>query len=209
MEAAAAPAGSGAVAELGVAHAVVKVVVAGPFGAGKTTFVRSACPDAVGAERSVSDGTSRLKEQTTVAMDHGTTRVGAAGSERVVTLFGTPGQERFSFMWPLLAQGMAGYVVLVDASRLQSLAQAKGILRRFAAIDPAAPFVVAVNRWDRDAQAATEIAGFLGVAVSALHAVDPRDGDQARAVLAALVERAHSRAAASPAPAPAVTEEDR
>ena len=80
----------------------LKVVVAGPFGSGKTTFVTSASGgDALVSEHAVSDATSALKESTTTAMDHGSIDVAGAS----IGLFGTPGQERFSFMWPVLAQG--------------------------------------------------------------------------------------------------------
>ncbi|WP_297081115.1 ATP/GTP-binding protein [uncultured Demequina sp.] len=168
---------------------VMKIVVAGPFGSGKTTFVRSACPDAIGSERAVSDETARLKEQTTVAMDHGTARIEVSGTQRIVTLFGTPGQERFSFMWPLLARGMAGYVLLVDVSRLQSQAQAKGIARRFQAIAPGLPLVLAANRWDPTVLTAGQLSDFVGVPPECVMACDPRVPDQARAVLSRVAER--------------------
>lgn len=177
---------------------IKKIVVSGPFGAGKTTFVNAACPDAWGLERGVSDQTSRLKEQTTVALDHGTVRLPAPAEGQVVTLFGTPGQDRFGFMWPLLSRGMAGYVLVLDASRLQSQAQLKGVLQRFAAFAPGVPFVVAVNRWDRDKVPAATLAQFLGVPPHVLLPCDPRDRDQAVSVLTELVSRIG-------APAPALT----
>ncbi|WP_062072397.1 GTP-binding protein [Demequina sediminicola] len=154
---------------------IVKIVVSGPFGAGKTTFVRTACPDALGVERSVSDETSRLKEQTTVALDHGTVRVSGRDGDAIVTLFGTPGQERFRFMWPVLARGMAGYVLLVDASRLQAQAQLKSIVRSFAQFAPGVPFVVAANRWNRDELPAAQLAQFLGVPEATIESCDPRE----------------------------------
>jgi len=169
---------------------VIKIVVAGPFGSGKTTFVHSACPDAIGSERAVSDETARLKEQTTVAMDHGTARIAIDGAERIVTLFGTPGQERFSFMWPLLARGMAGYVLMVDASRLQSQAQVKGIARRFQSIAPHTPFVLAANRWDSAQLSADDLGAFVGVPAATIVACDPREKADAHTVLAQLASRA-------------------
>ena len=63
----------------------------------------------------------------------------------VLYLFGTPGQERFDFMWEILGEGMLGYVLLLDANRADSLQEAVGILdafRRMARV----PFVVALNR---------------------------------------------------------------
>ena len=67
--------------------------------------------------------------------------------ELVLYLFGTPGQERFDFMWEILGEGMLGYVLLLDANRPDSLDEAAGILdafRRMARV----PFVVALNRTD-------------------------------------------------------------
>ncbi|GIG55142.1 GTP-binding protein [Demequina activiva] len=172
---------------------ILKLVVAGPFGSGKTTFVTTACSDAIGAERAVTDATSRLKEQTTVAMDHGTARIAADSGEQLITLFGTPGQERFSFMWPMLAQGMAGYVLLVDASRLQAQAQLKSIVRRFAEFAPNAPFILAANRWDPAQVSREQLASFVGVPSDRIVACDPRSTDQAHAVLAQLLGDIESR----------------
>ncbi|WP_082096308.1 GTP-binding protein [Demequina flava] len=176
---------------------VKKVVIAGPFGAGKTTFVTTACTDALGFERAVSDETSRLKEQTTVALDHGTTRIRVDSSEYLVTLFGTPGQERFSFMWPILGHGMAGYVIVVDASRLQSQAQARGILKRFQSFAPDVPYVLAVNRWDRTAVSAADLATSLGVPEQSLVECDPRLMSDTSRALRAVVGHALRPAATS------------
>ncbi|WP_084102703.1 ATP/GTP-binding protein [Demequina sp. NBRC 110051] len=165
---------------------ITKILVAGPFGAGKTTFVTTAADDLLTSERAVSDDTARLKEQTTVAMDHGTVRLASEiGARRTITLFGAPGQERFSFMWPLLAQGMGAYVLLVDASRLQSLAQLKSVVRRFADFAPSVPYLVAANRWDPAQMDAGEIARFVGVPDAAVMACDPRNAEDVVDVLTA------------------------
>jgi signal recognition particle receptor subunit beta len=129
----------------------VKVVVTGPFAAGKSTFVRGVTEtEYVGTETGVSDETAALKSFTTVSLDFGALDVpDPAGTGRVrVALFGTPGQQRFSFLWRILSEGMRVFVVLVDASRQHSRDQAREILTTFRAMAPDAPFVVAVNRWD-------------------------------------------------------------
>ena len=121
----------------------VKIVVTGPFAAGKTTLIRTISEITVlSTERGITDSTRSRKNETTVAMDFGRITI---DRELVLYLFGTPGQERFDFMWEILGEGMLGYVVLVDAEREDSLQEAAGILgafRRMARV----PYVVALNR---------------------------------------------------------------
>ena len=121
----------------------VKIVVTGPFSAGKTTLIRTISEITVlSTERSITDSTRSRKAETTVAMDFGRITI---DRELVLYLFGTPGQERFDFMWEILGEGMLGYVLLVVAEREDSLIEAVGILdafRRMARV----PFVVALNR---------------------------------------------------------------
>jgi len=107
----------------------VKMVVTGPFGAGKTAFIQSISEiDVVSTERKISTEAERIKETTTVAMDFGRITV---DDDLVLYLFGTPGQKRFDFMWEILSEGMLGFVVVVDSARPETFREAKGILQTF------------------------------------------------------------------------------
>src|SRR5690606_6488503 len=85
-----------------------------------------------------------LKSETTVALDFGTI---AISDEISLYLFGTPGQERFDFMWDILSIGAIGYVVVVDSCRPAHFVETRRLLDYFANITDA-PFVVAVNKQD-------------------------------------------------------------
>jgi small GTP-binding protein len=121
----------------------VKVVVTGPFAAGKTTLIRTISEITVlSTERGVTDSTRKRKAETTVAMDFGRITI---DRDLVLYLFGTPGQDRFDFMWEILGEGMIGYLLLVDASREDSVQEAAGILDAFRTM-ARVPYVVALNR---------------------------------------------------------------
>jgi small GTP-binding protein len=125
------------------AGTAVKVVVTGPFAAGKTTLIRTISEITVlSTERGITDETRSRKGDTTVAMDFGRITI---DRDLVLYLFGTPGQERFDFMWEILGEGMLGYVLLVDWSRPDSLDEASSILTSFRKM-ARVPFVVGLNR---------------------------------------------------------------
>ena len=92
-----------------------KIIFTGPVGAGKTTAIQSMSDiPIVSTNEEASDMTKDRKPQTTVAMDYGRINI---GTKEKIHLYGTPGQERFSFMWDILTKGALGLILLLDNSR--------------------------------------------------------------------------------------------
>lgn len=124
----------------------VKMVVTGPFSAGKTEFIKTISEiDVVSTERRITDESQRVKEYTTVSMDFGRITV---DEDLVLYLFGTPGQKRFDFMWEILSEGMLGFIVLIDSVRPETFREARRILDVFSGYGTTTPYIVAANKQD-------------------------------------------------------------
>lgn len=166
----------------------VKVVVTGPFNAGKTTFIKSVSEITVlSTERQVSDASNEGGGETTVAMDFGRITI---SDDVVLYLFGTPGQERFSFMWETLSEGMLGFVLMVDVTNTDSMNDATSMIQFFTGMSDV-PFVVAANKVgpdDRVALKNTRTALALSDDVPLLPC-NAKDKDSVKAVLLGLLYR--------------------
>ena len=164
----------------------VKIVVAGAYAAGKTTFIRSVADGGVVSTETVPSAGSGTKATTTAAMDFGRLAIDeGSGGRTELLLFGMPGQARFEFMWRILVQGALGYVLLVDASKPETWRETV-VIDATLAIGARLPRVVAVNRTGPE-QDLHQIAETLGIEPEVPIVVcDPRDRSSALGVLLTL-----------------------
>lgn len=123
-----------------------KIIFTGPVGAGKTTAIGS-ISDVVpfSTDNLATDMTAKRKARTTVAMDYGYMKL--EGGE-TIHLYGTPGQERFDFMWDILTDGGVGLVLLVDNSRTDPFKDLNFFLDAFGEFINKTAVVVGVTQMD-------------------------------------------------------------
>lgn len=123
-----------------------KIIFTGPVGAGKTTAISTISDiDVVQTEARASDDVALRKANTTVAMDYGTLNLDGGLK---VHLYGTPGQERFSFMWDILTLGGLGLVLLIDNTREDPLEDLEFYLKSFTRFIDKSAVVIGVTRMD-------------------------------------------------------------
>ena len=174
----------------------LKLLFAGAMGAGKTTAIRAISEIApITTEAANGDRTECDKDETTVAMDYG--EITLATGEKL-RLYGTPGQARFQFMWPILATGALGVVILIDNSRPDPLADLALYLDAFRALADSGAVVVGVGHMDccprPSLEAYAERLAALDVVVPVMPA-DARRRDDVLEMLAILLQQIEATSA--------------
>jgi uncharacterized protein len=160
-----------------------KILIAGPVGAGKSTFVRT-LSDIPFVDTDVVASEEIGKLATTVGIDFGSRNV----DDLRLLLFGVPGQDRFDFMWEVTSEGAQGFVMLVAADRPASFIEAKRTLR-FLQDRLEVPVIVGVTRtdmgddWDHE-----EVSAYLNVPVENIVNIDPRSEESCMRALSCLFE---------------------
>lgn len=173
----------------------LKIVVSGPVGAGKTTLIRSlSVIDVIETEELSSEDIG--KERTTVAFDFGIMSAG----DTVIHLYGTPGQDRFDFMWEVLCEGALGLILLVPGDRPRDYPHARNILEFVTSRIPV-PFIVGVTRQDLGRVWEPEdVAAYFDLDLANVVAINATQQESAAGAVAALLQ-AIEREAASTDPA--------
>jgi signal recognition particle receptor subunit beta len=139
---------------------IMRLVVTGPVGAGKSTFIRSVSEiEVVDTDRRATDEALLIKKRTTVAFDFGRLQF---GPDMALHLYGTPGQSRFDFMWDILIQKAHAYILLVAAHRPHEFREARRIMMFMKQRSPV-PMIIGLTHTDcPGAWGASNIALALG-----------------------------------------------
>jgi uncharacterized protein len=168
---------------------ILRVVITGGVGAGKTSFIRTISEtDAVDTDKRATDETAQFKPQTTVAMDFGTIAI----LNQSLHLYGTPGQARFDFMRDILIQKAQACMVLADATRPEHMNYAREIIDLINN-ELQIPYLVGLTHTDSpNALALSDAPLALGLSIQVaklqLIAVNPTDQVSVKSAILKLLE---------------------
>ena len=167
-----------------------KILFAGPVGAGKSSAIRVVSDSkVVQTEARATDSTAERKQRTTVAMDYGTLKI---SDSVTIQLVGSPGQDRFDFMWDILSRGAIGIVILVDNDRPDPVQDLRQYLEAFSDVITRAGAACSIGVTRMDLSSKIELEPYYECVESMgknipVFEVDARDRDDVRTMLLALV----------------------
>jgi hypothetical protein len=161
----------------------IKIVVSGPVGSGKTTLIQTlSSTEVVSTDELASEDIG--KPMTTVAMDFGVLEL----EDQDIFLFGTPGQDRFDYMWEILSEGCFGLILLIPADQPGQMVQVRRIYDVILSVSDI-PVLLVLTRtdlgqvWERE-----DVQDYFDVPDDAIMEVDPRRVENALDALLELVE---------------------
>ncbi|MDQ6991475.1 MAG: ATP/GTP-binding protein [Mariprofundaceae bacterium] len=165
---------------------IAKILVTGPFAAGKTTLIRFVSSEQLlSKDVKATDALSRFKAMTTVGLDFGILHV---DDNLDVHLFGTPGQSRFNFMWKVLSRGALGTIFLIDSSSQRAIDEGKKMYKYYRGKSDDPIVIGATHRDKEDARDLDALADELGAQDANMIPCDPRNKEDSKMLVLALLE---------------------
>ncbi len=165
-----------------------KILFTGPVGAGKTTAIQTMSDvPVITTDEQATDMTKDRKGHTTVSMDYGYINI---GKKERIHLYGTPGQERFDFMWDILKNGAAGLILLIDNSRKNPQQDLKFYTKSFKEFIDKGELVIGITRMDEQSKPTiNDYRGWLKeLSISApIFSVDAREKTDISSLIQALL----------------------
>jgi len=166
---------------------IAKILVTGPFNAGKTTLIKFVTSEQLlSRDVTSTDRLAKFKAMTTVGLDFGILHV---DDTLDVHLFGTPGQARFNFMWKVLSRGALGTIFLIDSSSQRAIDEGK-LMYQYYCDKSDAPIVIGATKRDIEgARDLGDLAEELGVKKHAIVACDPRNKEDSQLLVLSLLKQ--------------------